>query len=59
MRHKRITIEKLEAQHTKLNTLKKRISNADVSGPEAMKIIENIQKEIEYVTERLSLESDE
>lgn len=59
MRHKRTTIEKLEAQHTKLNTLKKRIGNADVSGPEAMKIIENIQKEVEYVMERLGLESDE
>ena len=59
MRHKRFTLEKLEAQHTKLNTLKKRIANADISGPEAIKFIEVIQKELEYVAERLGLESDE
>ena len=51
MKHKRFTLEKLEAQSTKLDTLKKRISNADISGTEAIKFIETIQKELYYVIE--------
>ena len=45
MRNKRNTIEKLEAQATKINTLKKRIENSDVSGAEAVKILEFINKD--------------
>jgi hypothetical protein len=59
MRNKRNTIEKLEAQATKLNTLKKRIENADVSGVEAVKVLEYINKDITYIIERLELEHDE
>jgi hypothetical protein len=59
MRNKRNTIEKLEAQATKLNTLKKRIENADVSGVEAVKVLEYINKDISYIIERLELEHDE
>lgn len=59
MRHKRFTIEKLDAQNTKLNTLKKRINNADITGPEAIKFIETIQKELNYIIDRLGLEYDE
>ena len=59
MRNKRNTIEKLEAQATKLNTLKKRIENADISGAEAVKILEYINKDLMYIVERLELEHDE
>jgi hypothetical protein len=59
MRNKRNTVEKLDAQVTKLNTLKKRITNADISGPEAIKFIETIQKDLLFVVERLELERDE
>lgn len=59
MRNKRNTIEKLEAQATKLNTLKKRIENSDVSGVEAVKILEFINKDLMYIVERLELEHDE
>jgi hypothetical protein len=59
MRNKRNTIEKLEAQATKLNTLKKRIENADVSGVEAVKVLEYINKDLSYIIERLELEHDE
>jgi hypothetical protein len=59
MRNKRNTIEKLEAQATKLNTLKKRIENADVSGAEAVKVLEYINKDLSYIIERLELEYDE
>ena len=59
MRNKRNTIEKLEAQVTKLNTLKKRIENSDVSGIEAVKTLEFINKDLTYIVERLELEHDE
>ena len=59
MRNKRNTIEILEAQATKLNTLKKRIENSDVSGVEAVKILEFINKDLMYIVERLELEHDE
>lgn len=59
MRNKRNTIEKLEAQATKLNTLKKRIENSDVSGVEAVKVLEYINKDLSYIIERLELEHDE
>ena len=59
MRNKRHTIEKLEAQVTKLDTLKKRINNADISGPDAIKFIETLQKDMNFVVERLELERDE
>jgi len=59
MRNKRNTVEKLDAQVTKLNTLKKRITNSDITGPEAIKLIEIIQKDISFVVERLELERDE
>ena len=59
MRNKRHTIEKLEAQATKLNTLKKRIENTDINGAEAVKTLEYINKDISYIIERLELEHDE
>lgn len=59
MRNKRNTIEKLEAQVTKLNTLKKRIENVDVSGAEAVKVLDHINKDLMYIVERLELEHDE
>jgi len=59
MRNKRNTIEKLEAQATKLNTLKKRIENTDINGVEAVKTLEYINKDISYIIERLELEHDE
>ena len=59
MRNKRNTIEKLEAQATKLNTLKKRIENSDVSGAEAVKFLDTINKDLMYIVERLELEHDE
>ena len=59
MRNKRNTLEKLDAHATKLNTLKKRIENADISGPEAVKFIETLQKDLYFIVERLELEHDE
>jgi hypothetical protein len=59
MRYKEHTLSKLEAQATKLKTLQRQISNADISGPDAIKFIESIVKEIELVVERLGLEPNE
>jgi hypothetical protein len=59
MRYKEHTIRKLEAQATKLKTLQRAISNADISGPDAIQFINQIIKEIELVVERLGLESNE
>jgi hypothetical protein len=59
MRYKEHTLIKLEAQITKLKTLQRQISNADISGDDAIKFIDSITKEIELVVERLGLEPNE
>lgn len=59
MRYKQHTIEKLDAQLTKLESLRKYVQNGAISGPDAIKFIEAIQKELQLVIERLSLERDE
>jgi hypothetical protein len=59
MRYKEHTLTKLDAQTTKLKTLQRAIRNADISGDEAIKLLEAIIKEIEFVVERLELEPNE
>jgi hypothetical protein len=59
MRYKEHTVRKLEAQATKLKTLQRSISNADISGVEAVQFLSLIIKEIESVVERLGLEPNE
>ena len=59
MRYKEHTLNKLEAQATKLRTLQRQISNTDISGADAIKFIDSIIKEIELVVERLGLEPNE
>jgi len=59
MRYKEHTVRKLEAQSTKLATLERSISNADISGTDAIIMIQGIRKEIDLVVERLGLEADE
>ena len=59
MRYKLHTIEKLDAQQTRLESLRKYIENGAIKGPEAVKFIESIQKELQLVIERLGLERDE
>jgi hypothetical protein len=59
MRYKEQTLRKLEAQSTKLATLERAISNTDISGADAITLIQSIRKEIDLVVERLGLESDE
>jgi len=59
MRYKEHTVRKLEAQATKLKTLQRSISNADMSGAEAVQFLALIIKEIEAVVERLELEPNE
>ena len=59
MRYKEHTVRKLDAQATKLKTLQRSISNADISAAEAVQFLSQIIKEIETVVERLELEPNE
>lgn len=59
MRYKGHTINKLEGQVSKLKTLQRMIEMGTVSGPDAVKQIQNVVKEIELVIERLDLEPNE
>jgi hypothetical protein len=59
MRYKQHTVSKLEAQATKLKTLQRAIKNSDMTGQQAIEFLEQIIKEINFVVERLELESNE
>lgn len=59
MRYKEHTVRKLEAQATKLKTLQRAIQNSDISGNDAVQFLTQVIKEIEFVVERLELESNE
>jgi len=59
MRYKEHTLNKLEAQATKLKTLQRVISNNDISAKDAIDFLANVIKEIDFVVERLGLEPNE
>ena len=59
MRYKEHTLSKLDAQATKLKTLQRQISMANITGPDAIAFIDTIIKEISLVVERISLEPNE
>ena len=59
MRYKEHTVRKLEAQAMKLKTLQRAISNSDISGQDAVHLLNQVIKEIETVVERLELEPNE
>lgn len=59
MRYKEHTVRKLEAQSMKLKTLQRAIQNSDISGADAVQFLTQVIKEIEFVVERLELESNE
>jgi hypothetical protein len=59
MRYKQQTVSRLEAQATKLETLKRMIEMNNISGTEAVALLDGVVKEIKVVNERLSLEHEE
>lgn len=59
MRYKEHTVRKLEAQSTKLRTLQKMINMSSLTGQEAINFLTQVIKEIDEVTARLMLESDD
>lgn len=59
MRYKGHTINKLEGQVSKLKTLQRQIEMAAISGPDAVRQIEAVVKELNNVIERLDLEPNE
>jgi hypothetical protein len=59
MRGKEHTINKLDAQITKLNSLTRMIEQKSVSGEQAINLINQITKELEVISNRLGLEPSE
>jgi len=59
MRYKEHTINKLDAQAMKLESLKRAIEASTMSVHEVLNFIEGVRKEIKLVVERLELEPNE
>lgn len=59
MKNKTHTTNKLLAQITKLRSLQTRISHTQVSGQEAVEILNSIILELDWIERRLQSESDE
>jgi hypothetical protein len=59
MRGKEHTINKLDAQITKLQSLQRMIEQRSLSGEQAINLIGQITKELEVISNRLGLESSE
>lgn len=59
MRGKEHTINKLDAQIMKLQSLTRMIEQKSVSGEQAINLINQIKNELEVISNRLGLESSE
>jgi hypothetical protein len=59
MRGKEHTINKLDAQNMKLNSLTRMIEQKSVSGEQAINLINQIKQELEVISNRLGLEASE
>jgi len=59
MRHKSFVITRIEAQQNLIQSLKKSMESRMISQEEAFRMLDNINKNLELVVERLGLESDE
>lgn len=56
MKFKELTINKLEASSNLLITLAKSIESGTINKTDALRMIDNINKNMEFLIERLSLE---
>ena len=59
MRQKSFVITRIEAQQNLIQSLKKSMESRMISQEEAFRMLDNINKNLELVVERLGLESDE
>jgi hypothetical protein len=59
MRFKELTINKLEASSNLLNTLSKSIESGTINKNDALRLIDTINRNMEFLIERLSLESQD
>lgn len=59
MRYKEQTMTKLEAQKTKLETLVRRIEGSNISGADAIQLLNEVIKDIKLVVDRIELEHND
>ena len=59
MRHKEFTLTKIESVKTRIETLKRQIEQNQISAVDAMNVLNFLMKELEFIYERLELESNE
>lgn len=59
MRYKEQTMSKLEAQAMKLKSLQRAIEMSNISGPQAIQLLEQVIKDINIVVDRIALEHNE
>jgi hypothetical protein len=59
MRYKQHTLTKLDAQVTKLRTIQRALANSDITAAAVIERLEIVCKELDLISERLNLESNE
>jgi hypothetical protein len=59
MRYKQHTLTKLDAQITKLRTIQRALANSDITAAAVIERLDIVCKELDLISERLNLESNE
>jgi hypothetical protein len=59
MRHKEFTLNKIDSLKVRIETLSRQIESAQISAQDAIKILNFLKKELEFIYERLELEPNE
>jgi hypothetical protein len=59
MRHKEFTLNKIDSVKVRIETLKRQIESNQISAVDAINVLNFLMKELEFIYERLELESNE
>jgi hypothetical protein len=59
MRHKEFTLNKVDSVKVRIETLKRQIESNQISAVDAINVLNFLMKELEFIYERLELESNE
>ena len=59
MRHKEFTLNKVDSVKVRIETLKRQIETSQISAVDAINVLNFLMKELEFIYERLELESNE